>query len=125
MKISIGAVLAAASLLASAQNAQAYDFSVGNKAGGATVTYAHIGTVSAFCHDRTPVDVNNGDPPLTFGNYVGGSTAPGCLIDNAGMVTAQGTYNWNGLGVGGGTFTLLWDLTQELYVCPYDATCTE
>lgn len=134
MKKQFGVIIVAAAVaFLGAQDAQAYDFKVGHKAPGeAAVTYAHVVTQSAFCHDRSPVDVADGDPPLTYGNYVSDSTAPGCMITHVAMMQgasccvttspvelkiAGGAVGW-----AGGTFSMM--STGVLYVCPYDNTCT-
>jgi len=99
--------------LAGAELANSYDFTVCSHIGA---QYVHVHTVSAFCHDRTPVD--NTDPPLTGDHQcVDDSTAPGCLIDNVTFVTDGKQYSWSGIGVPGGTFTLQWPGLGDPFVC--------
>lgn len=136
MNKQIGVIIVAAAALLGAQNAHAYDYKVGHKAiNGGDVTYAHVVTQSAFCHDRSPVDVADGDAPLTYGNYVSGSTAPGCLIGHVAMMkgpwccatTSRVEAPLAGgvtLGWSGGTFSMMWASTGDLYVCSDDDTCT-
>ncbi len=110
----IGVIALGSQLLTSAR-AGAYDFQVCSI--GWPAKYVHVHTVSAFCHDRTPVD--NGDKVLTYG-CVSGSTAPGCLIDNVSFVLTNGNeVHWSGMGVAGGKFTLQATNPGDPYVC-YD-----
>ena len=91
MKTHLSLALAAILFVLGAQTAHAYDFNVGNQlAPFTTIGYVHVHTVSALCHDREPVDINQGDPPLKSGTYVSGSTAPGCLIDSVSIYPSFG-----------------------------------
>ena len=88
-------MLALGSQLLTAGRAAAYDFRICSNFGA---VYIHVHTVSALCHDRTPVDYS--DKPLTaIGGCVRGTTAPGCLIDGVTIVPYYATiprkeYNW-------------------------------
>lgn len=107
MKNRIPYLLSAAALIVAAPSAFAYDYNVCNRLND-KVGYVHLDTVSALCHDRTPVDVNAGDAPLLLDQCVSGTTAPGCLVSGAEFYTqASGSQGWsNGLGMMGGTWTL-------------------
>ena len=124
MKKLIAVVVAGAVAVLIPQGAQAYDFTVqSNFTGGLAfdlrtgtwtqvsgdVVYAHLETVSAFCHDRSPVVVKDGDPPLKAGGSVSGSTAPGCLVGHVAMIVADGRiFSWTAPTIGdpGGTWSL-------------------
>lgn len=109
-------MLALGSQLLTAGCAAAYDFRICSNFGA---VYIHVHTVSALCHDRTPVDYS--DKPLTaIGGCVRGTTAPGCLIDGVTIVPYYATiprkeYSWGGIGVAGGT----WNLKQYVFGDPF------
>ena len=93
-----------------AQSAAAYDFEVSAAQGYVEFHYVHITTVSRFCHDRTPLDINKGDQPRTS---VSGSTAPGCLINGV-QVSVAGSplMSWSGMGSPGGRWVVVNESTK-------------
>ena|SRR6266850_6774674 len=116
-------MLASVFLVVGAQRAQAYGFQVCSI--GFASKYIHVRTVSALCHDRTPVDT--GDPILSQG-CVSGDTALGCLIDRVDFITTDGTiYTWSSwAGVTGGRFSLIQtNPNGSPYVCfaDWDPSC--
>jgi len=103
------AFLFSSSLIFSAQAAQAYDFKVCNAMSGGAFVYVHVVVVSGICHDRTPVDVKDGDAPLKYGECRTGSTALGCLINRVGFVRDDGLiFGWSdNIGRAGGTWRVV------------------
>ena len=112
MKIRLLFILSFATLPLAVPSAFAYDYQVGNFS-GESAGYVHLETVSALCHDRTPVDMNAGDPRLETAQTRTGTTAPGCLISKVEFYTTAGVWSWDGVGQTGGT----WTMTDYRYVC--------
>ena len=103
-----------------AQSAAAYDFAVSAAQGYLVFDYVHITTVSRFCHDRTPLDINKGDQPQTS---VSGSTAPGCLINGVqAVVKGFPLMSWSGMGSPGGRWVVVTESsngqsTTPMHIC--------
>lgn len=124
MKIRMLFIMSAAALILAAPSAFAYNFNVCNQSEVYKVFGVAVHTVGSVCHDRTPVAVGNGGPPLLDQTCVNASTNLGCLIDQVHFYTEEGRdfgWSFNGagtplLGENGGT----WTLTATGKVCLED-----
>jgi len=112
-RASIPLAIWSAALVLGANGAEAYDFKVCTNLIGGKVVWVHVHTVSALCHDRTPVE--NGNWPEA--SCALGSTALGCLIDEVKFRTDTGKeYTWSkGVGRPGGTWYLSYDGSIEYH----------